>query len=64
MGKIGFDNDKYVELQSKNIKDRIAAFGFDIGAGSEVYSTIKNAEQMMYADKERYYTETGKDRRR
>ena len=27
MGRIGFDNDKYLELQSKNIKDRIAEFG-------------------------------------
>ena len=27
MGKPGFDNDKYLELQSKNIKDRIAEFG-------------------------------------
>ena len=27
MGQIGFDNDKYLELQSKNIKDRIARFG-------------------------------------
>ena len=27
MGKLGFDNDKYLELQSKNIKDRIAEFG-------------------------------------
>ena len=27
MAKIGFDNDKYLELQSKNIKDRIAQFG-------------------------------------
>ncbi len=27
MGKIGFDNDKYLELQSRNIKDRIAEFG-------------------------------------
>ena len=40
--------------------DRIAAFGYDIGAGRNVYETIKNAEQMMYADKERYYKETGK----
>ncbi len=44
--------------------DRIAAFGYDIGAGRNIYETIKNAEQMMYADKERYYKETGKDRRR
>ncbi len=27
MYKVGFDNDKYVELQSKNIRDRIEKFG-------------------------------------
>lgn len=27
MGKIGFDNDKYLKLQSERIKERIAAFG-------------------------------------
>ncbi len=27
MKRTGFDNDKYLELQSKNIKDRIAEFG-------------------------------------
>ncbi len=27
MARLGFDNDKYLELQSKNIKDRIARFG-------------------------------------
>ena len=27
MARVGFDNDKYLELQSKNIKDRIARFG-------------------------------------
>ena len=27
MAKIGFDNDKYIELQSQNIRDRIAMFG-------------------------------------
>ena len=27
MVKKGFDNEKYLELQSKNIKDRIAKFG-------------------------------------
>lgn len=27
MNKIGFDNDKYLRLQSEKIKDRIAAFG-------------------------------------
>ena len=30
----------------------------------DIYDIIKAAEQMMYADKERYYKETGKDRRR
>ena len=25
--KIGFDNDKYLEIQSARIKDRIAQFG-------------------------------------
>ena len=27
MGKIGFDNDKYLQLQSKHIRERIAQFG-------------------------------------
>lgn len=27
MSKIGFDNKKYIELQSKNIRDRITMFG-------------------------------------
>ena len=27
MAKIGFDNDKYISLQSQNIRDRINMFG-------------------------------------
>ena len=27
MNKIGFDNDKYLKLQSQNIRDRIGKFG-------------------------------------
>ena len=27
MNKIGFDNDKYLKLQSQNIRDRINKFG-------------------------------------
>ena len=27
MNRIGFDNDKYVKLQSQNIRDRISKFG-------------------------------------
>ncbi len=44
--------------------DRIAAFGYDTGEGKDIYGVIKSAEKVMYADKERYYRETGKDRRR
>ncbi len=43
---------------------RIAAFGYDTGAGKDIYDIIKSAEMNMYADKENYYKETGKDRRR
>ena len=44
--------------------DRIASLGYDIGEGKDIYDIIKAAEKMMYSDKERYYKETGKDRRR
>ena len=27
MNKIGFDNDKYLDMQSKHIKERISEFG-------------------------------------
>ena len=27
MNRIGFDNEKYVKLQSQNIRDRISQFG-------------------------------------
>ena len=27
MNRVGFDNDKYVKLQSQNIRDRINKFG-------------------------------------
>ena len=27
MGKIGFDNDKYIQMQSAHIRERIAQFG-------------------------------------
>ena len=53
---------KLESILAKN--NRIAAFGYDIGAGRNIYDVIKAAEQMMYIDKERYYKETGKDRRR
>ena len=27
MKRIGFDNDKYIQLQTNNIRDRISSFG-------------------------------------
>ena len=50
--------------QVLNENDKIAAFGYDFGEGKNIYDVIKSAERMMYADKEKYYRETGKDRRR
>ena len=44
--------------------DRIAAFGYETGTGKDIYDIIKAAEKKMYADKQNYYTETGKERRR
>ena len=44
--------------------DRIASFGYGTGKGERILEVIKTAENMMYDDKERYYKETGKERRR
>lgn len=44
--------------------DRIASFGYVTGEGKQIMEVIKAAENMMYDDKERYYKETGKERRR
>ena len=43
--------------------DRVAALGYDFGIGSDYLEILKSAEKMMYADKEDYYKQTGKDRR-
>lgn len=44
--------------------DRIAAMGYAIGKGKDIKRLVNLAEHGMYEDKERYYKETGKDRRR
>ena len=44
--------------------DRIASYGFAVGKGEQILEIVNKAEHMMYNDKERYYKETGKDRRR
>ncbi len=57
--------DKMKELESVLRKNgRIAAFGYDTGKGKDIYAVIKSAEKNMYEDKQDYYLETGKDRRR
>ena len=47
-----------------NNEGRIVAFGYESGSGNQILTLIKSAEKMMYSDKEKYYLETGKDRRR
>ena len=58
-----------IELGATNIMhdDKYIVFTFIDETQEQtkyIYDIIKAAEQMMYADKERYYKETGRDRRR
>lgn len=43
---------------------RIASVGYSYGAGTSALELIGRAEHEMYEDKNRYYSETGQDRRR
>lgn len=43
---------------------RIVAFGYETGSGKQFLELVKSAEKMMYSDKQQYYLEIGKDRRR
>lgn len=43
---------------------RIASYGYEIGNGNDFLKLVGAAEKKMYADKEKYYKETGKDRRK
>lgn len=57
--------DRMVALASiLRDNDRIASYGFAVGKGENILDIVNKAEHMMYNDKERYYKETGKDRRR
>ena len=60
------DFDEKMKILEAVLKEDewIASFGYAAGAGKDIYDVIRSAEQMMYTDKERYYKETGKDRRR
>ncbi|MBE6015646.1 MAG: diguanylate cyclase [Lachnospiraceae bacterium] len=61
-------NDFFTQAQSfgdllkKN--DCIASYGYATGTGDMILNVISAAEHEMYSDKERYYSETGRDRRR
>ena len=62
-------NDEFEGIMGKvsdaiKANDRIMSLGFAIGEGEKIIETVKSAEQMMYCDKEQYYKETGKDRRK
>lgn len=41
----------------------IASCGYALGSGSEIRTTLKEAEKMMYEEKDKYYERTGKQRR-
>ena len=43
---------------------RIASYGYEIGDGKDILELVRSAEKKMYADKEKYDKETGKDRRK
>ena len=61
--------DKFDELKEKLNSaimkaDRIASVGYAYGGDTSAMELIRSAEQEMYNDKNRYYAETGLDRRR
>lgn len=43
---------------------RIVSYGYEKGDGKDFLELVKTAEKKMYSDKEKYYKETGKDRRK
>ncbi|MBQ7444369.1 MAG: GGDEF domain-containing protein [Clostridia bacterium] len=54
-----------VRALSKALKenDRIASYGYATGAGSVAHDLVRTAENLMYANKNQYYIDTGKTRR-
>ncbi len=59
-----FENrvEKFNQIIYKN--DRIASLGYAHGVNVDPVTLINTAEQMMYDDKEAYYKETGRERRK
>jgi len=57
-------NEKMEEFKRIIIEnDNIASFGYSIGEGKDILTTVNEAEHNMYIDKDRYYKLTGKNRR-
>ncbi|RKM55968.1 sensor domain-containing diguanylate cyclase [Butyrivibrio sp. CB08] len=58
--------DQQMEKLRKVIMDNdwFTSIGYEFGEGGNIKEVIKVAENKMYDDKERYYLQTGKDRRR
>ncbi|MCR5829875.1 MAG: GGDEF domain-containing protein [Lachnospiraceae bacterium] len=50
-------------LEKIKANDRIASIGYEIGIGEKIEGVVKAAEEKMYIEKEKYYKETGKERR-
>ena len=46
-----------------SLNNDIASLGYSFGEGKDIINIIKDAEQLMYDDKEKYYKKTGKTRR-
>ncbi len=59
-----FDGFKKRLSSAINANDRIASVGYANGDGASANELMRLAEQEMYDDKNRYYKETGRDRRR
>ncbi len=60
----GFEEKMNALRETLKLNDRIASFGYETGVGSNFLEVVKAAEKKMYSDKESYYRETGRDRRR
>ncbi len=63
------NEDRFEELKDKlnaaiSENERMASAGYAYGDNRHVMDLIKSAEKEMYADKTKYYRETGQERRR
>ena len=65
MGRIGFDNDKYLKMQSEHIEKRINDFGgklYSFGTDAVLlahFAKAKNNDKMIKTAQMRFYTICG-----